>query len=187
MSKENDKNYNKIISKRIVEILEYSKLEIKGIAAITGKSIDIFYAIINLRKKLTPELAKAIGRALDFDGNIIFNINIQIPPSIIDSIKLKEFRNANIMNKEFFSDIWSADKDSTFIKKNLVYRGFFSEERYTWEITDALSALNRDIDPDLLKSQLKYLVTKDLLKSKLARIKKRSGEYGNRMVHVYYL
>lgn len=182
-----DQSYNKIISKRIVRILEYSKLEIKGIAALTGKSIDIFYAIINLRKRLSPELAKTIGETLDFDGSIIFNINVEIPPSIGNSMKLKTFRDANIMNKEFFSDLWSEDKDSTFIKKNLIYKGYFSENRYTWEISDALATVGRDIDPNLLKSHLKYLVAKELLKSKRAPIKKRNGEYGMRKVNVYYL
>lgn len=187
MNEHKDQFYDKIISKRIIQILEYSKLEIKGIAAITDKSIDIFYAIINLRRKLSPELAKAIGDALNFDGSIIFNINIEIPASIALSINLKAFRNDNLMNKEFFSDLWSDNKDSTFIKKNLIYKGFFSEDRYTWEINDSLSELGRDIDPNLLKSQLRYLVKKGLLYSKPAAIKKRSGEYGTREVNVYYL
>lgn len=187
MNQKEDQSYNKIISKRIIQILEYSKLEIKGIAALTDKSIDIFYAIINLRRKLSPELAKAIGDALNFDGSIIFNFNIEIPSSIAHSINLKAFRKDNLMNKEFFSDLWSGDKDSTFIKKNLIYKGFFSEERYTWEISDSLVELGRDIDPNLLKSQLRYLVKKGLLFSKPAPLKKRSGEYGSREVNVYYL
>lgn len=183
----NDNSYNKLISKRIIQILEYSKLEIKGIAAITDKSIDIFYAIINLRKKLTPKLAQAIGNALDFDGNIIFNFNIEIPPNISNSNNLKTFRKENIMNREFFSDLWTTDKDSEFIKNNLIYQGFFSEERYTWEVTKALSTMGREIDPDLVKSQLKYLATIDLLKKKLAPIKKTNDTYGSRKVYVYYL
>lgn|SRR5690606_98496 len=187
MISENDKSYNKKISKRIIEILDYSNLEIKGIAAITNKSIDIFYAIINLRKKLSQELATAIGNALDFDGNIIFNINIEIPDSIRQSQNLKKFRDENINNTEYFSDLWSANKDSTFIKRELIYNGFFSKQRYTWEISDKLRVLKRDIRPDLLKSHLKYLVTKNELKSKLAPLKKRNGGYGTRLVNVYYL
>lgn len=187
MITENEKSYNKIISKRIIQILHYSNLEIKGIATITDKSIDIFYAIINLRKKLSPELARAIGKALDFDGSIIFNINIDIPHTISESQNLKKFRDENINNIEYFSDLWSANKDSTFIKRELIYNGFFSEQRYTWEISDELRFLKREISPDLLKSQLKYLVSKNELKSKLAPLKKRNGSYGTRLVNVYYL
>ncbi|MCY4778814.1 hypothetical protein ORI89_04060 [Sphingobacterium sp. UT-1RO-CII-1] len=187
MDREANDNYNKTISERLLLILEYSQLEIKGIAVLTEKSIDIFYAVLSLRKPLSKDLANSIGKALDFDGSVIFNLNIKIPSSIRESTTLSQFKKENINNKQYFSDLWSKNKDSEFIKTNLIYKGYFSEPRYTWEISEALIELDRDIDPDLLKSYLKYFVKKDILKSKVAPIKKKNGEYGTRKVNIYYL
>lgn len=183
----NENNYNKIISERLIQILNYSNLEIKGIAALTDRSIDIFYAVLAQRRPLSQELAKAIGDALDFDGMIIFNINIQIPTSIKTSPSLLAFRKENISNHNYFTDSWSADKDSSFIKDKLVYSGYFSEPRYAWEVNDTLKNLGRKLDSDLLSKQLKYLVTKEIIKSKRAPIKLKNGGFGKRMVDVYYL
>lgn len=187
MDNENSSAYNKKISERILLILEYAKLELKGIAALTGKSIDIFYAVISGRRRLTNELATIIGRSLDFDGYIIFNINTAIPQSIKQSPTLQKFRKENRNNKEFFIDTWHEGKDSTFLKTHLVYEGYFSEPRYTWEVSDKLKEFNKKIGSDLLSKQLKYLVTKGVLRSTRAPIKLKRGGYGERLVDVYYL
>jgi len=186
MDNENQHLYNKKISERILLVLQYAGLELKGIATLTGKSIDIFYAIISGRRRLTNQLATLIGQALDFDGSIIFNINSPIPQSIKQSINLQKFKKENHNNKEFFIDTWADNKDSTFIKTHLIYPGYFSEPRYAWEVSQKLETLGRKINSDLLSKQLKYFVTKDILKSKRAPIKLKSGGYGNRKVVVYY-
>jgi len=187
MDNKSDKDYNKKISERIVQILDFAGLEIKGIAAMTGKSIDIFYAVISGRRSLSNDLAKIIGDSLDFDGNIIFNLNTTIPTSIKNSKNLSQFRQDNINNKEFFLDTWSKDKDSNFIKRKLIYSEYFSEPRYAWEVNERLVELGRDLDSDLLSKQLKYFVRKGIIKSKRSPIKLKGGGYGKREVDVYYI
>lgn len=179
--------YNKLISERLIEILRYSNLEIKGIAALTKRSIDIFYSVLSERRPLSKDLAKVIGDSLDFDGMIIFNINTAIPNTIKTSQNLSKFREKNINNKDYFTDTWSENKDSTFIKNKLIYTGYFSEPRYAWEVNNKLLTLGRKIDSDLLAKQLKYFVTKNILKSKKARIKLKSGDFGKRIVDVYFI
>src|SRR5699024_4824724 len=156
MNNNSDLNYNKKISERIVYILDLTELEIKGIAAITGKSIDIFYAVISCRRPLSQDLARVIGKSLNFDGSIIFDINTPIPGAIKKSSNLLQFRRDHINNKDFFIDTWTNDKDSVFIKKHLIYTGYFSTPRYAWEVNRKLEHLGRKLDSDLLSKQLKY-------------------------------
>ncbi|SJN47923.1 hypothetical protein [Sphingobacterium sp. JB170] len=178
--------YDKKISERILLILKYSSLEIKGIAALTNKSPDIFYAIITRRRRLSPKLASVIGEALDFDGNIIFNLNIPIPTTIKESQKLSTFKKANANNRFFFIDTWTKNKDSTFIREQLLDKGYFAYPRYAWEVNQQLLKLGKRLDSDLLTKQLKYLVEKGLLKSKKAPLKLKEGGYGSRSVTVYF-
>lgn len=182
-----DENYNKKISERILRILDYSSLEIKGIAALTKKSIDIYYAIIAKRKKLTVNLAKTIGDSLDFDGMIIFDLNSPIPKSIKESPNLNKFRLDNINNIEYFKDKWTDNKDSTFIKKELIEKGFFNTYRYTWEINNELKKLGRNIKSDNLSKYLKYFLETEILDYKKKPIKLKNGKLGERIVFVYIL
>jgi len=187
MDIKSEANYDNKISERLQLILKYALLEMKGIAALTGRSPDIFYAVLSGRRSLTSDLASRIGRSLDFDGNIIFNINSSIPTSIKHSPNLQKFRSDNINNKEFFIDTWHQNKDSTFIKSNLIYRGYFSEPRYAWEVSKRLKELGKIINSDLLSKQLKYFVTKGVLQSKRAPIKLKGGGFGDRLVDVYFV
>lgn len=187
MEKDFDAEYNKKISERIIQILDYAGLEVKGIAVLTGRSIDIFYAIINYRRPLSQELATIIGESLNFDGSIIFNLNTPVPSSIKNSQTLQQFRKDNIHNKDFFIDSWSENKDSTFIEKQLINTGYFNKPRYAWEVNEKLKSKGRKLNSDLLSKQLKYFVKKGMLKSKRVPIKLKSGGFGKREVDVYFV
>lgn len=186
MNNNSDLNYNKKISERILRILDLTGLEIKGIAALTGKSIDIFYAVISCRRPLSQDLARVIGKSLNFDGSIIFDMNTPIPMTIKNSSNLLQFRQEHINNKDFFINTWTNDKDSAFIKKHLIYSGYFSTPRYAWEVNRKLERLGRKLDSDLLSKQLKYFVKKEILESKKAALKLKKGGFGKRMVDLYW-
>jgi hypothetical protein len=149
-------------------------------------SIDIFYSILSGRRPLTHELALIIGDALNFDGNIIFNINYQIPSTIKNSSNLNKFRQENSNNLDYFTETWSEQKASHFIKLELIQKDFFNTPKYTWEVNEQLKSLGKKINSNLLNKHLKYLVEKNLLKSKRAPLKRKNGDYGTRMVEVYY-
>jgi len=186
MATYNKKEYNKILSERLKMILYLAGLEIKGIAAITNKSIDIYYAILSQRKPLTVELAFTIGEALDFDGKLIFNLNSPIPNSIKYSEKLRKFKFENFSNIEYFVNSWSDEKISNYIKRKLIDTDYFVQPKYAWEVNNKLADLGRKINSDLLSKHLKYLVTKGVLKSKRAPIKLKGGGFGLREVDIYF-
>lgn len=178
--------YDKNIAERIELIMQYTELEIAGLAELTGLSIDTIYAILSGRRKLSKKSAKLIGENLDFDGSIIFNLNTKIPTSIKKSIKLQNFRLNFKENKEYFSNTRLDRKTSYFIKLRLIDEGFFSSEKFTWEVNEECEKLGKSINSNLLNKQLKYFVTKGILKSKRAPIKLKSGGYGNREVDAYF-
>jgi len=186
MTTYNKKEYNKVLSERLKIILFLAGLELKGIAAITNRSIDIFYAILSQRKPLTVELACVIGEALDFDGKLIFNLNSPIPSTIKNSEKLKKFKIENFSNREYFVNSWSDEKVSNYIKSKLIETDYFLQPKYAWEVNKKLADLGRNINSDLLSKHLKYLVTKGVLKSKRGPIKLKGGGFGLREVDIYF-
>lgn len=127
---------------------------------LTGRSTDIFYVVISCRRKLKKDLAEIIGESIGFDGNSIFNMNAQIDPEIGNYHNLKKFRRENTNNKEYFTAPWSEGKDSVFIRKNLIYTGYFSQRRYAWEVNSKLDELGRKLNRDLLSKHLRYFVKK---------------------------
>lgn len=186
MDKINDDLYNKEISKRIALIIEYTNLEILGFAKFIDVSKDIIYSILSERRILSNKIAKTIGEKLNFDGHIIFNLNVLIPETIKSSEKLILFKKANKHNLNYFVSTWNDKKLSTIIKTKLINRLFFEEHKYTWEVTNELKKYVRDINPDLINKQLKYLAETGELKSDKALLKLRNGSYGVREVDIYF-
>jgi len=185
--KADDKNiYDKEISKRLALIIKYTNLEILGFAKLIGLSRDIIYSILTERRKLSNNVAKIIGVSLNFDGTIIFNLNLPIPETIKSAETLAIFKKANENNLNYFITEWNDKKISTIIKTKLVDTDFFEEEKYTWEVTDELKKYVKDLKPDLINKQLKYLTQINIIKSKKAPIKLRSNLYGERIVDVFW-
>lgn len=178
--------YNKKISERILQVLKYADLEVKGIAVLTNKSIDIFYAVISGRRALSKNLAFTIGKALNFNGNELFNLNLPVPKTIKNSPNLQQFKKDNINNIEYFISTWTAKKDSTFIKENLIDNNFFATPRYTWEVTVELERLNKKIKNDHLSSYLRHFAKIGILKKESRPIKLKNGEFGIRPASVYH-
>lgn len=179
--------YDKNIAQRIEVIMQYAELEIAGLAQLTGLSIDTIYAVLSGRRKLSKKSANLIGDSLDFDGNIIFNLNVKIPMIINKSQKLQNFRSNFKENKEYFATTRLDRKTSYFIQIELIDKGFFISEKFTWEVSEECERLDRPINSNLLNKQLKYFVTKGILQSKRAPIKLKNGGYGKRLVDVYYV
>lgn len=186
MDRDKELAYNKKISEKILQVLEYADLEIKGIAVLTNKSIDIFYAVISGRRTLSKDLARTIGDALNFNGNELFNLNSPVPKTIKNSPNLQQFKKDNVNNINYFSSSWTAKKDSTFIKENLIDNNFFATPRYTWEVNVELKRLNKEIKNDHLSSYLQYFTETGILKKESRTIKLRDGSQGKRSAFVYY-
>lgn len=186
MNRESITTFNKLIAKRIHQILFITELEIKGLAAITNRSTAIFYAVLSCKRPLSKKLALQIGNSLGFDGMLIFKLNTAIPAFIKNSACLAKFRQENSSNINYFRPSWSNEKDSTYIFTQLIEKGYFSELRFTWEITNKLVELGRNIPSDLLNKQLKYFVHKQILQSMRLPIKLKEGKFGKRLVHAYY-
>jgi plasmid maintenance system antidote protein VapI len=178
--------YKKALIDRLKKLMELSNLEIKGFSKLTGISENHIYSILSGRRTLTSVSADKIGKGLDFDGTLIFNLQIELPEQIKKSETLKKFIADNRNNTEYFIDSNKKKKLSTFIKQDILPTDLLKVPRYVWEINTFCESKGRKILSDTLKKHLSYLVVKGELKSKKRPIKKRDGSFGERMVDVFW-
>jgi plasmid maintenance system antidote protein VapI len=186
MENSSNNQYSHAIIARVRGILEMAGLEILGLSVLTGLSESHVYSLLSGRRSLTEDVALVIGESLNFDGRIIFNLNIDIPESIKKSINLKKFRLRFKDNKEYFIDTKIERKPSHFVEHEVVGSDFLNEPKYVWEINEYCSKHGKDYTSDKLKKYLGYFAKTGKLNSKKASIKLRNGAFGNRMVDVFW-
>ncbi|GAA4331461.1 hypothetical protein GCM10023149_37300 [Mucilaginibacter gynuensis] len=181
-----DDDYKHEIANRIKYIMVISGLEIIGLSKFTGISDSHIYSILNKRRILTNKVANRIGEKFNFDGKLIFNLNIEIPNSIAKSATLKKFLEDNKLNYYYFLSNRAERKGRLFIENILLGSDFFENPKFTWEVSEECVKYGRHFSSNEINGHLKYLVVKKLLKSKKAKIKLRNGKEGARMVDVFW-
>ncbi|MBL4677314.1 MAG: hypothetical protein JKY70_14080 [Mucilaginibacter sp.] len=187
MAADRNESYNNEIGKRLIRIMKVCDLTVAGFNALTGISDSHVYAIINGNRTLTQATANRIGKSLNFDGDLIFNLNKAISDAIGKSEILNNFRIENKKNYNYFISGVLVDKKSSVAFNLLKESDFLLQPNYLWEIRNFLNSSGKThFDSDELSKILNYLVSKKMLSKTKAKIKLRSGKFGNRLVDVFF-
>lgn len=184
-----DREYSIAIANRIITIMNITDLDIAGFAEFFDMSTSHIYGILNGSRVLSEAFAAKIGKKLGFDGSKIFNLNSTIPNSISKAEALIKFKKEHKDNPEYFLSSKTERSPDSFVTEILIKSECFTEGyKYLSEITDyCKKILNREFIGDQLSKALMYAVQTDKLKSTKKPIKLKNGEYGTRLVNVYYL
>lgn len=186
MKKGEPKEYKDLISSRVSALLEHSGLEIEGFAEYLHISTSHMYALLNGTRELTEEIANRIGSAFDLTGANILRANYRIPKKIGRSNELNNFYDKNRSVKSYFRNTRVERKDSYFIENEIRNSDLLNTQTYIWELKEFCESKGRKYTSKQLSQILNYMVIRKILKKKKKPIKLRSGEYGNRMVDVFY-
>lgn len=163
-----------------------SGLEIPGFAAFTTFSESYIYSLISKRRSLTIEASETIGVKFDSNWELLYNLGSNIEKTVKLSDSLKKFKLENKGNDDYFLSTRRNRKLSYFIEFEIIPTQLFDTPQYVWEVNEYCRNEGREIISDKLKKVLAYLVVKGKLKSQKRRIKLRNGEFGTRMVDVFY-
>ncbi len=186
MDSANHPTYTQDVAERLRKIIELTGLEVPGFAAFIGLSESHVYSLLSARREIPTQFAQQLGEQLDFDGIRIFKLNQELPESIRTAPALRKFRKEHHHNKEYFITTKKERSLSHFLEEELLHTSLFEEPRYVWQVNDACREKNRKVDSDTLSKHLKYLVSKNLLKSAKKQIQRRDGSLGKRMVTVFF-
>ncbi|MET0572775.1 MAG: helix-turn-helix transcriptional regulator [Pedobacter agri] len=186
MAKNENAEYSKALGERIKMLMETAGLELAGVAEFTQISDSHLYSLINGTRNLTGKTAEKLANSFGLEGWMLLNLNYKIPHSIRKSTKLLEFY-ANFKNvREYFSETLDTRKASSFIEKKLLKSNFLSAPKFIWEINAECSSKGYAYSSKQLSQILTYLVHKGVIKSEKRPIKLRNGEFGKRMVDVFW-
>jgi plasmid maintenance system antidote protein VapI len=186
MQKGNDRVYKQKISQRVQNLMDASGLEVSGFAEYISISDSHLYAILNGTRDLTEDVAEKIGEAFNLKGSQVLRLNYRIPKSIKKSESLNNFCVENKNVESYFKSTRSERKDSYYIENDLYNTGLFDSPIYIWEVKEYCLNAGRKYTSKRLSQILRYMVDRKILKSKKKRLKLRNGEYGERMVDVFF-
>jgi len=186
MQKERQNDYAKTISQRVRELMKLSGLELPGFADYLNLSESHLYAILNGTRDLTEDIADRVASAFDLKGGQILRLNYKIPKNTRKSESLNKFCEENKNVKSYFTHTREERKDSYFIENDLYRTSLFDKPVYIWEIKEYCESVGKKYTSKRLSQILKYMVETKRLKSKKKALKLRNGEYGKRVVDVFY-
>lgn len=186
MQKVENKTYKEIISERVQQLIKLSGLEVIGFADYSNVSESHLYAILNGTRDLTGDIADKIGSAFDLKGSQILRINYRIPQKIKKSKLLNKFYHENENVESYFIKTRSERKDSYYIENDLFNSNLFNSHVYIWEIKEYCKAAGKKYTSKRLSQILRYMVERKKLRSKKQLLKLRNGEFGERMVDVFF-
>ena len=178
--------YSIVIRERLKLIMEISGLEVAGFSEFTKVSVSHIYAILNGRKSLTAQTANKIAIGFKLNGWNILNLDFKITEAIKSSA-LNKFYADHKEAHDYFKETVSERKDSYFFEHELIPTGIFDKPVYIWEVREACIALGRNLSSKQIAHIAEYLAVKNKLDSEKRPIKKKNGEFGERMITVYYL
>lgn len=178
--------YKGLLCGRVSELLEHSGLEIEGFAEYLHISSSHMYALLNGTRELTEEIANRIGSAFNITGANILRANYRIPKKLKRSKELNNFYDKNKSVKSYFRNTRIERKDSFFIENEIRNSKLLNEPTYIWELKEYCESKGRKYSSKQLSQILNYMVIRKVLKKKKEPLKLRDGEYGSRMVDVFY-
>lgn len=181
-------SYNKSIVDKLKRIMTITDLDVNGFAEFLGRQSSHIYGILNGSRILSIPLARLIGEKLGFDGTKILNPNYLIPAKISRSENLISFKKDNAANSIYFASKKIDRSVNRFVLDVLIPSGLFSEPRYLFEALQfSKKHFDKDFSSDQLSKALRYTVKTGSLRTNKERIKLKNGEYGSRLVDVYYV
>ena len=178
--------YSIVIRERLKLIMEIAGLEVAGFSEFTKVSVSHIYAILNGRKSLTAQTANKIAIGFKLNGWNILNLDFKITEAI-KSPALNKFYADHKEAADYFKETISERKDSYFFEHELFPTGIFDNPVYIWEVREACIALGRNLSSKQIAHIAGYLADTNKLESEKRPIKKKNGEFGERIVTVYYL
>lgn len=185
---ENNKEYDfdQLIGQRLDKIRIHLGLETKGFAKLIDRSTSHVYSLLSGRRSLPENLAKVIARSAGLSSDQIYNLNNNLTGPIGDTKYMEEFRKENRLNKEYFIETQEERKLTTFIKINLLQKGYFLVPKRAADVVKICKELGQKEKSERITKSLTYLVKLELLKFKKAPILLTSGKKGMRKVNVYW-
>lgn len=172
---------------RLRQIMNHLGLTVAGFAVFIDRETSHIYGILNVSRDFSDALAEHVGKLTGIKGATIKNINTEIPASISKCDKIIEFRKSHKDNKEYFLNTKTDRSMDAFISDVLIKSKFLEIPRYLSEIEEFVaSKYDKNFVKDKLSKALRYAVSKQTLKSEKKPIKLRNGDFGKRMVDVYW-
>ncbi|WP_164121885.1 hypothetical protein [Sphingobacterium sp. xlx-130] len=179
--------YSQQMAIRLKQIMNHLDLTVAGFAAFINRDASHIYGILNVSRDFSDALAEHIGKLTGIKGATIKNINTEIPASISKCESIVEFRKNNKANPEYFLNTKTDRSINAFVSDVLVESKFLEIPRYLSEIEEFVaSKYDKSFVKDKLSKALRYAVSKQTLKSEKKPIKLRNGDFGKRMVDVYW-
>lgn len=180
--------YSQQMAIRLRQIMNHLGLTVAGFAVFIDRETSHIYGILNVSRDFSDALAEHIGRLTGIKGATIKNINTEIPASISKCDKIVEFRKSHKDNKEYFLNTKTDRSIDAFISDNLVKAKFLKTPKYLFEIEEFVaSEYDKNFSKDKLSRALRYAVSKQTLKSEKRPIKLKNGNFGKRLVDVYWI
>jgi len=186
MKKGELKGYKEFIATRVEDLMNLAGLEVEGFAEYLNISTSHMYAIQNGTRELTSEIANRMGTAFNISGADILRASYRLPKNLKRSNELNNFFDKNKSVKSYFRNTRIERKDSYFIENEIHNSDLFDTPRYIWELKEYCESRGKKYNSKQLSQILNYMVIRKLLKKRRSLLKLRSGEYGNRMVDVFY-
>lgn len=186
MDKRKHSDYSVLIAKRISLILDYSGLTIKGLEEFTKVSESHIYALINGNKRITVRIADKLSEPFNFTGAQLLNLDYPINENIKKSPGLSRFKKNHSNNSEYFISTKIISKPSYFIEQYFLQNRIFDKPVYLWEISEELEKDKKQYSKKDLSQILHYLIFKGKLIGERRPMKLKNGNYGKRMVFVFY-
>lgn len=186
MQKGNNRDYKEKVSQRVQTLMDLAGLEVAGFADYLSISESHLYAILNGTRDLTEDIADKIGTAFGLKGSQVLRINSRIPKKIKKSELLNKFCDENKNVDSYFTKTRGERKDSHFIENDLINSDIFNSPIYIWELKEYCQTLGKNYSSKRLSQILNYMVDTKKLRSKKRPLKRRNGEYGKRLVDVFF-
>lgn len=121
-------------------------------------------------------------------GAKILNLNVTIPSSISKAEAVINFKRENKDNPEYFLHGKTDRSIDVFVSEILAKSDFLKIPRYLNEIESYIETEFQKIYiDDQLSKALRYAVTKKTLKSEKKPIKLKNGDFGKRLLDVYWV
>lgn len=182
----NETQYAEALIERIKIVIKFSGLEIPGFAEFTGISESHLYAILNGNRVVSGDIADRISNPFGLKGWQLLRLDIDISKKLKRTPELNKFYVEYRGVRDYFRNTKSEIKSSKYIENVLLQSGFFKTPVYISEIREACEQAGNKLSSKRVSQILNYLVYKGLLKKKKKRIKLKNGQYGDRLVDVFF-
>ncbi|MGV3530567.1 MAG: helix-turn-helix transcriptional regulator [Flavisolibacter sp.] len=182
----NKAQYAKALIERVETVIKFSGLEISGFAEYTGISESHLYAILNGNREISASIADRIAGSFGMKTWHLMKLDVDISKKMKRTTELNKFYIENKGVEDYFTRSKTAAKASSYIEKVLLPSGFFKSPVYISDVREKCAEAGKKLSSKRVSQILNYLVDTGKLKKKKRRIRLKNGEFGKRIVDVFY-